>query len=124
LFQKLSSSTFVTDKLSPVIAGNRAAITGQFVCQACNQAKPVNRLVTGRVHAVNNVLERFISGCTDSGDSSQANHNDQRQHNGVFNRSWSVLRSEETLYLQGEILHSNSPIARYPLGGRTVKMSA
>lgn len=52
-----------------------------------------------------NVVKRRTCILADAGDSSQANNDNEGQHNSVFNRCWSVFTLQKTLDLHGEILH-------------------
>ena len=47
--------------------------------------------------------------------SSQANNDDERQHNRVLNRSWSVFALQKTLQFHGEIFHVGNPPTGSPV---------
>jgi hypothetical protein len=61
-------------------------------------------------------LRNFVEGRrsvgADGADSTQANNNDQSQHNSVFNCCWTIFTLQKATDLSGEILHgSSSPIS-------------
>ena len=54
-----------------------------------------------------NFVERCRSVGADGADSTQANNDDQSQHNSVFNCCWAVFTLQEITNLSGEILHGD-----------------
>src|SRR6185295_8957868 len=62
---------------------------------------PANRLA----ELLRHVFERGVGVRSNRTNGRQAHDDDQRQHHGVFDRSRTVFRDEETLYLRCETLH-------------------
>ena len=62
-----------------------------------------------RTELASNVGKRRASVLANARNSGQADNDNERQHNRVFNSSWSVFAIQKALQLQGEILHLDNP---------------
>ncbi len=67
-----------------------------FVEAMLAQAEQSNKLARG-TELVCNVGERCACVLSDAGNSCQAHNDNERQHNRVFNRGWSVFALQKTL---------------------------
>ncbi len=56
-----------------------------------------------------NVGERRARVLANAGNRCQADNDNKRQHDRVFDRGWSVFALQKSLQLQGEILHLDNP---------------
>jgi hypothetical protein len=59
----------------------------------------------GGSELVCNVIECRGSACSDRGNGCDTYNDDQGEHDSIFNCSWAIFTLQESLQLQGEILH-------------------
>lgn len=98
---------------NPVLpSGCHATLTTSSV--AWRQA--VGRFSVSKLQLGGYVREGCLGVSTNSLDGTQANNNDQSEHNCIFNCSWAVFRLQETIDLLCEILHGISPKVSRPAG--------
>lgn len=65
----------------------------------------IQRALASCTKLISNVSKSRACVLADAGNSCQANNDNERQHNRVFNCGWSVFALQKTLQLHGEILH-------------------
>jgi len=89
-------------------------INRAFLLRCHGEPEHPNKL-TARAELGRNAIESCGCVLADALNSSQANNDDERQHNRVLNRSWSVFALQKTLQFHGEIFHVGNPPTGSPV---------